>query len=186
MATTSTQLIQEIFMENLHYSRRLLVVTPPPQYHPDPAMAPGYSHDSTVKNNVAPIMDAKVLIVLSVIFCGLMCTVFLNSIIKFAFRCSSILLLENSSLHHGNPSTTSKLANRGIKKKTLQTFPIITYTTGLEHPGFDSDCVICLSEFGIGEKIKVATSDTSSSSGPIQEVIVRIEPFQREGVVSSN
>ncbi|KAK4366879.1 hypothetical protein RND71_014759 [Anisodus tanguticus] len=234
MATTSTQLIQE-FMENLHYSRRLLVAAPP-QYHPEPTMAPSTaprsSHDSIdvlMVNNVT--IDTRVVIVLSVIFCGLICTLFLNSIIKFAFRCSSVLLA-NSSINHRNPSTT-KLANTGIKKKTLETFPVITYTTELEHPEFDSECVICLSEFGVGEKVKIlpkcnhcfhvqcidkwlnshsscptcrrclietcqtivngdssistttivnpqVASDTSSSA-PVQEVIVRIE-----GVVSSN
>ncbi|XP_055817821.1 E3 ubiquitin-protein ligase ATL76-like [Solanum dulcamara] len=227
MATISTQLIQEIFTENMHYSRRLLVASPP-QYHLEPIMAPssnpGNSHDDDSKyvllvvNNV-PI-DARVLIILSVIFCGLICTLFLNSIIKCAFRSSS-LLLNNSSLNHRNPSTT-KLATKGIKKKTLDTFPVITYNTRLEHPGFDSDCVICLSKFKIGEKVKIlpkcnhcfhvkcidkwlnshsscptcrhclietcpkiVPSDTSSSL-PVQEVIVRIEPLQHESVVSSN
>ncbi|XP_059309626.1 RING-H2 finger protein ATL78-like [Lycium ferocissimum] len=235
METTSTQFIQE-FMENFRNSRRLLVAAPP-QYHPDhptmaPSTAPRISHDSTdvlLVNNI-PI-DTRVIIVLSVIFCGLICTLFLNSIVKFAFRCSSLLLADPSS-NHRNPSRL-KLANTGIKKKTLETFPVITYTNELEHSGFDSECVICLSEFGIGEKVKVLpkcnhcfhvqcidkwlnshsscptcrhclidtcqkivkdnsistiaivnpdrmASDTSSSA-PVQEVIVRIE-----GVVSSN
>ncbi|XP_059292132.1 RING-H2 finger protein ATL78-like [Lycium ferocissimum] len=204
MATTSTQFIQE-FMKNFHYSRRLLQ-----QYHPEstmvPPSAPGISH-------LINTFDANVIMVLSVLICSLICLLVLNSIIKCAFRCSTLIL------------TDSKLANTGINKKAFKTFPVVTYTTELKNPGLDSECVICLAEFRDGEKIKVlpkcnhgfhvkcidkwlnshsscptcrhclietcqkivkndnSVTTTAISSAPVQEII---EPLQREGVVSSD
>ncbi|XP_016484002.1 RING-H2 finger protein ATL78-like [Nicotiana tabacum] len=235
MATTSTLFTQDQFL-NFHYSRRILVAATP-QLAPSPAA--GNSHDPTdlLLVNDIPI-DTNVVLVLSVILCGLICSLFLNSIIKCAFKYSSLMLTDSSSNHRS--TSTEKLANKGIKKKTLKTFPVITYTTGLEHPGIDdSECVICLSEFGVGEKIKVlpkcnhcfhvncidkwlnshsscptcrhclietcqksvngdssvtttaipnsqVANNISSSAATVQEIIIRIEPLQREDVVSSN
>ncbi|CAN4081132.1 unnamed protein product [Withania somnifera] len=150
--TTSTLLIQE-FMENFHYSRRLLLestMAPPP--------TAGISRGPTDRpiGHKVNTFDANVIMVLAVVVCGLICSFILNFIIKCAFRCSTMILLDDSSLNHSNNNPSSeKLANRGIKKKILQTFPVITYTTELKYPGLDSECVICLSEFEIGEKIKV-------------------------------
>ncbi|KAH0745674.1 hypothetical protein KY285_007331 [Solanum tuberosum] len=99
-----------------------------------------------------------------------------------AFRTSS-LLLEKSSLNHGNPSTT-KLANKGIRKKTLGTLPVITYTTRILESRKKLKCYLSVT---IASTLSVSdvASDTISSP-PVQEVIVRIEPLQHEGVVPSN
>ncbi|OIT30515.1 PREDICTED: RING-H2 finger protein ATL78-like [Nicotiana attenuata] len=228
--TTSTLFIQE-FMKNFHYSRRLLLeatVAPPP--------AAKISHDTTdlvsLSNNVNTF-DANVIMVLAVLVFALICSLVFNSIIKCAFRCSSLILADSFS-NHRNPSA-AKLANTGIKKKALNTFQIITYTTELKYPGVGTECVICLSEFGVGEKVKVLpkcnhgfhvkcigkwlnshsscptcrhclietcqkivngdsfvattvipnTSNTSSAP-VLQEIVIRIEPLQREGVIINN
>ncbi|XP_009599868.1 RING-H2 finger protein ATL78-like [Nicotiana tomentosiformis] len=225
MATTSTLFIKE-FMENFHYSRRLLLeatVAPPP--------AAKISHDPfdlvPLGNNINTF-DANVIMVLAVLVFALICSLVFNSIIKCAFTCSSMVSVSDSSSNHRNPSA-AKLANTGIKKKTLNTFPVITYTTELKHPGLDSECVICLSEFGVGEKVKVlpkcnhgfhvkcidkwlnshsscptcrhclietcqkfvhgGTSVTTTAipnTQVAQDIVIRIEPLQREGVTSNN
>ncbi|KAM3200646.1 RING-H2 finger protein ATL78 [Capsicum annuum] len=213
---TSTLLIQE-FMENFHYSRRLLpettMATPP---------AAGISHgpiDQPLGHKVNTF-DANVIMVLAVLVCAVICSFILNFIIKCAFRCSTLILIDSSLNHTNHNPSSAKLANRGIKKKTLNTFPIITYTTELKCPGLDSECVICLSEFVIGEKIKVLPKcnhgfhvkcidkwlnshsscptcrhclietcqkfSSISSAIPVQEVVIRIEPLQREQVISNN
>ncbi|XP_009619518.1 RING-H2 finger protein ATL78-like [Nicotiana tomentosiformis] len=225
MATTSTLFIQE-FTENFHHSRRLLLIpTTVPQNYPEATMAPLAEAEISHVNT----FDANVIMVLSVLVCALICSLALNSIIKCALKYSSSLVsASDSSSNYRNPSA-AKLANTGIKKKALKTFPVITYTTELKHPGLDSECVICLSEFGVGEKIKVlpkcnhgfhvncidkwlnshsscptcrnclieiinggssttvelASNSTSSAPG-IQEIIIRIESLQREGVTSNN
>nr|XP_009772838.1 PREDICTED: RING-H2 finger protein ATL78-like [Nicotiana sylvestris] len=222
-------------MENFHYSRRLLLLPATiPQYHREANMAPPpaaeISHDATdllLGNNNT--FDANAIMVLAVLVFAFICSLVLNSIIKCALRCSSLASALDSSSNHRNPSAT-KLANTGIKKKALNTFPIVTYTTELKHAGLDSECVICLSEFGIGEKVKVLpkcnhgfhvkcidkwlnshsscptcrhclietcqkiinggsstiVTNSSTSSAAVQEIVIRIEPLQREGVTSNN
>ncbi|XP_055817844.1 RING-H2 finger protein ATL78-like [Solanum dulcamara] len=203
-------------MENSHYSRRLL-----PEATMALPTATGISHDATHSplGHKVNTFDANVIMVLAVLICALICSFVLNFIIKCACRC--LILADSSLVNHtnNNPSST-KLANRGIKKKALKTFPIITFSTELKHPGLDSECVICLSEFRTGEKIKILpkcnhgfhvncidkwlNSHSSCptcrnclietrqkivpiiSSAPVQEVIIRIEPLQREDVISNN
>ncbi|KAK4359794.1 hypothetical protein RND71_022023 [Anisodus tanguticus] len=221
MATTSTLFIQE-FMENFHYSRRLLLPATP-QYHQDTTLAP-----TDLPQGDSNTFDAHVVMVLSVLLCALICSLGLNSIIKCALRCTSLVSASDSYFIHTNSSAT-KLTKNGIKKKALKTFPIITYTTEFKHPGLDSECVICLSAFIVGEKVRVlpkcnhgfhvrcidkwlnshsscptcrhclietcqkivnggsSNSTTATTSNlPVQEIIIRIEPLQREGVVSNN
>lgn len=235
MATiTSTQFIQE-FMENFHYSRRLLLPATP-QYHQDVTLAP-----TELPHGDTNTFDAHVVMVLSVLLCALICSLGLNSIIRCALRCTSLVSAPDSSSIPTNLSAM-KLTNNGIKKKALKTFPIITYTSELKHPGLDCECVICLSEFVAGEKVRVLpkcnhgfhvrcidkwlnshsscptcrhclietcqkivnggnsnsttttisnpqvarNSTTSSAAVPVQEIVIRIEPLQREGVVSNN
>ncbi|XP_059307937.1 RING-H2 finger protein ATL78-like [Lycium ferocissimum] len=160
MATiTSTQFIQE----NFHYSRRLLLIPAATvqQYHPETTMAPppaaGISHGliNLPLGQSFTTFEANVIMVLAVLVCAVIGSLVLNSIIKCIFSCCTLVLVESSSNHTNNNPSSAKLANRGIKKKALQTFPVITYTTEWKYPGLDSECVICLSEFGVGEKIKI-------------------------------
>ncbi|OIT32186.1 ring-h2 finger protein atl78 [Nicotiana attenuata] len=226
MAITSSLFIQE-FMENFHYTRRVLVVPATPQYHQDiKTMAP-----TDLPQGESNTFDAHVVMVLSVLLCALICSLGLNSIIRCALRCTNLVSTSDSSSNYTNASTI-KLPNNGIRKKALKMFPIITYTT---HPGLDSECVICLSDFVAGDKVrvlpkcnhgfhvrcidkwlnshsscptcrhclietcqKIVNSSTTSSIAnpqilsntsstlPLQEIIIRIEPLQREGVVSNN
>ncbi|KAK4359800.1 hypothetical protein RND71_022029 [Anisodus tanguticus] len=119
-----------------------------------PLEAGGIRHDPIdddlpIGNNT---FDANVImVILAVLVSALICSLVLNSIIKCAFKCSSLILAHSSSNRTNNPSA----ANRGIKKKALKAFPVITYTTELKHSGIDSQCVICLSKFAVREKIKV-------------------------------
>ncbi|KAK4708230.1 hypothetical protein R3W88_029155 [Solanum pinnatisectum] len=222
MATTASTLLIQEFMENFHYSRRLLreaaTMAPPP-------MAAGISHDTIddlqIGNNVNTF-DANVIIVLSVLVSAIICSLVLNSIIRCFFRCSTLVLIDSYS-NPTNPSST----NKGIKKKALKTFPIITYTTELNHPGLHSECAICLSEFIVGEKVKVLpkcnhgfhvkcidkwlnshsscptcrhclietcqkivngdnfVTTNAISSSTVEEIVIRIEPLERAGVISN-
>ncbi|KAK4708229.1 hypothetical protein R3W88_029154 [Solanum pinnatisectum] len=217
MATITSTLLNQEFMESFHYSRRFLpesTMAPPP--------AAGISHYT---KNHQPLghkvntFDANVIMVLAVLVCALICSFILNFIIKCVCRCTTLILVDSSLNHTNNNPSSTKLVNRGIEKKALKTFPVITYATELKYSGLDSECVICLSEFGIGEKIKVLpkcnhgfhvkcidkwlNSHSSCptcrhcvietcqkivpiSSALVQEVVIRIEPLQREDVISNN
>ncbi|KAK9271536.1 hypothetical protein L1049_001896 [Liquidambar formosana] len=133
------------------YSRRLLLHTPVYQSPPTTAAAPaatGNSHDSSVPYTGDNSFDANVVMVLSVLLCALICSLGLNSIIRCALRCSSLVASSGD-----NPS--ARLANTGVKRKALKTFPTLNYSAGMNLPGLDSECVICLSEFTTGEKIRI-------------------------------
>lgn len=100
--------------------------------------------------------DSNVVMVLSVLLCALICSLGLNSIIKCALRCSSIV--SSSSSSSSSATATARLANTGIKKKALKTFPTITYAPNDDLnklPGMDTECVICLSEFSAGDKVRI-------------------------------
>ncbi|KAK4366881.1 hypothetical protein RND71_014761 [Anisodus tanguticus] len=235
MATISSTIVIQEFMENFHYSRRLLLIPAATvqQYQPEATMAPppaaGISHgpiDLPLGHKVNTL-DANVIMVLAVLVCATICSFVLNSIIKCIFSCSTLILVDLSSNHTNNPASSTKLANRGIKKSALKTFPVITYTNELKHAWLDSECVICLSEFGVGEKVKVlpkcnhgfhvrcidkwlnyhsscptcrnclietcqkiingdtSVTTTAISSAVVHETIIRIEPLQREDVISN-
>ncbi|KAI3955598.1 hypothetical protein MKW92_044915 [Papaver armeniacum] len=76
--------------------------------------------------------------VLSVLLCGLICALGLNSIIRFA------ILSCSNRIAHDLGDSTPKLAHTGIKKKPSRHFL---------HLG--TECVICISEFSPGEKIRI-------------------------------
>ncbi|KAK7318478.1 hypothetical protein RJT34_03180 [Clitoria ternatea] len=124
------------------------------------------SQDSTTNNNYnstdsyfrAHDFDANVVMILSVLLCAVICSLGLNSIVRCALRCSNIAINDSSSSSSGsnnNNNPSPRLANKGIKKKALKTFPIISYSTEVKHHGLDTECVICISEFTSGDKVRI-------------------------------
>ncbi|KAI3947888.1 hypothetical protein MKX01_034553 [Papaver californicum] len=96
--------------------------------------------------------DASVIMVLSVLVCALICVLVLNSIIRCALGYSNRLAHDSDD----NRPIQLVAANTGIKKKALKTFTVVTYLSGgLKLPGLDTECVICLSEFAQGERIRI-------------------------------
>lgn len=146
--STSTIIFREAIGQI--YSRRLLLHTPL-SLQPTVATPPvsGNRHDASEPYPGDNRFDANVVMVLSVLLCALICSLGLNSIIRCALRCSRLVTTESSD----NPS--ARLANTGIKKKALKTFPIVNYSAEMKLPGLDAECVICLSEFAPGERVKV-------------------------------
>ncbi|CAN0865368.1 RING-H2 finger protein ATL78 [Linum grandiflorum] len=134
MDSTTNHILLQITMP-----RRLLLNSSPP-----PAAAA--SPDSK--------FDANVVMVLSVLLCALICSLGLNSIIRCALRCSHLVPSGDGAV--SGAAATARLANTGIKKKALKTFPVITFSAaaggGLN---LDAECVICLSEFAAGDKVKI-------------------------------
>lgn len=145
-STSSTLLIPQLFIQT--HSRKLLLHSPLLQATSAAAPPTNTSHDPSEPADNS--FDANVVMVLSVLLCALICSLGLNSIIRCALRCSSLVSSDQSN---DNPS--ARLANTGIKKKALKTFPTINYTTELKLPGLATECAICLSEFATGERVRV-------------------------------
>ncbi|CAN0865362.1 RING-H2 finger protein ATL78 [Linum grandiflorum] len=139
MDSTTNHILVQLTM-----ARRLLLLntpTPPPATPPPP---PAAASDST--------FDANVVMVLSVLLCALICSLGLNSIIRCALRCSHLVPAGQLSTTSGGSAAT-RLANTGIKKKALKTFPVVTFSDG--GLNLDAECVICLSEFAAGDRVKI-------------------------------
>ncbi|KAK4264792.1 hypothetical protein QN277_025922 [Acacia crassicarpa] len=149
VASTNSQLIffhDDLLGHQFHYSRRLLFLN---------------SNVNSPKNSTEPsvlgdgyTLDANVIMVLSVLICALFCSLGLNSLIRCGLRCSNIIVDGNNN-ESSNPSAAARVANKGVKKKALKTFPIVTYSSELNLPGLDSDCAICLSEFNKGDRLRM-------------------------------
>ncbi|XP_030443711.1 RING-H2 finger protein ATL78-like [Syzygium oleosum] len=137
--------------QNLYFSRRLLLHGPLRQT-PNMATPPSCVR-STHEEPYYPgnnSFDSNVVMVLSVLLCAVICSLGLNSIIRCALRCPSLV----SSDTNGHNSS-ARLANTGVKIKTLKTFPIVNYSTELKLPGLVAECIICLSEFATNDRVRI-------------------------------
>ncbi|PPD93491.1 hypothetical protein GOBAR_DD09569 [Gossypium barbadense] len=137
-----TQVLQGLLGE--FHCRRLLL-TPTTASPPSPEIHHN-SSDLYTRNNS---FDANIVMVLSVLLCALICSLGLNSIIRCALRCSSLVASESGA------TTSSRLANKGVKRKALKTFPTVNYSADLKLPGLDSECIICLSDFTTGDRVRL-------------------------------
>ncbi|XP_030543737.1 RING-H2 finger protein ATL78-like [Rhodamnia argentea] len=137
--------------QDLYFSRRLLLQGP---FHQTPNMATPPSYvSSTHEEPYYPSdnsFDSNVVMVLSVLLCALICSLGLNSIIRCALRCSSLVPSETSG-----HNASARLANTGVKRKALKTFPVLNYTAELKLPGLDAECIICLSEFATNDLVRI-------------------------------
>ncbi|GMI93165.1 Arabidopsis Toxicos en Levadura 78 [Hibiscus trionum] len=145
----STQLLQGLVGE--FHSRRLLLLHAPSFPTPTTAAPPNpetnhNSFDPYTGNNS---LNAKVIKVLSILICTVIFSLGLNSIIRCVLRCSSLVASESEA------HAPTQSANSGIKRKALKSFPAVNYSADLHPPGLDSECVICLSDFTHGDRIRI-------------------------------
>ncbi|GMJ08652.1 Arabidopsis Toxicos en Levadura 78 [Hibiscus trionum] len=133
-------------------SRRLLLHHAPSLPTPTTAVPPNpeNTHNSSDPYTQNNSFDASVIMVLSVLLCALIFSLGLHSMIRCALRCSSFVSSESEAhTSAGSPSP-------GVKRKTLKSFPTVNYSADLNQlPGLDSECVICLSEFKTGDRLRI-------------------------------
>ncbi|XP_071723934.1 RING-H2 finger protein ATL78 [Rutidosis leptorrhynchoides] len=147
---TSTETLVDILGH--FYSRKLLTNYQSPTT--TTISPPSSTHDSSEYNPGDNTFDANVVMVLSVLLCALIFSLGLNSIIRCALGCSRFISSSDSNSNNSNNNNNSvRLANTGVQKKALKTFPIVNYSPEL--PGLDTECVICLSEFSLGERVRL-------------------------------
>lgn len=151
-APTTHDLFQNLLGD--FYSRRLLLLHSPLNPSPATANAPT-SHESSEQFPGDSSFDANVVMVLSVLLCALICSLGLNSIIRCALRCSSFVASSESRSAANSAASAQLAANTGVKKKALKTFPTVSYSADLNLPGLDTECVICLSDFAAGDRVRL-------------------------------
>ncbi|XP_022752003.1 RING-H2 finger protein ATL78-like [Durio zibethinus] len=144
----STQLLQGLLGE--FHSRRLLLHTPSfPTLTTAASTNPENNLNSSDPYTGNSGFDTNIVMVLSVLLCALICSLALNFIIRCTLRCSSLVASESLA------SSSARLANTGVKRKALKTFPTVNYSVDLKLPGLDSECVICLSDFTPGDRVRL-------------------------------
>ncbi|CAL5214552.1 unnamed protein product [Lathyrus oleraceus] len=149
-ASTSftSPLFHELLVES--HTRRLLFQSPLDHQSLTNSPVLTNNNNSTDSHFGALEFDSNVVMIVAVLLCALICSLVLNSIIRCALRFSN-----NSSSSSSSSNSSPQLVNKGIKKKALKTFPIVSYSDELKLPGLDAECMICLSEFTKGEKVRV-------------------------------
>ncbi|KAH7511537.1 hypothetical protein JRO89_XSUnG0194100 [Xanthoceras sorbifolium] len=138
---SSTKLFQD-FLGKFH-SRKLLQFNPL-NIKPITAAPSPYSGEDNS-------LDSNVVMVLSFILCATICSICLHFLINCIIKsCSSSFSSESRT-----DNSLPRIINKGIKQKALKTFPVVKYSADLKLPGLDTECVICLSEFATGERVRL-------------------------------
>ncbi|KMT09217.1 hypothetical protein BVRB_6g133190 [Beta vulgaris subsp. vulgaris] len=155
-STSFTSLPQQI-ITNLHYSRRLLLNS---DIHSSPptnqALTPTYQVLDPGSNHGKSGFDANIIMILAVLVCALICSLCINTFIRCVIKCSGMITGEpNYYLNMINNHDGKKKSVSGLDKRALKTFPIVKYSKDVQIQGLGSECVICLSEFNGGEKVRI-------------------------------
>ncbi|KAK9678730.1 hypothetical protein RND81_11G229900 [Saponaria officinalis] len=155
LPSTSYTLLPHEVITNLHHSRKLLLHTF--FNSPTTTLAPS-SNDHQMMNNNNSLnhdnynhnnnkFDKNIIMILSLLICAIICSLFITSMVKCALKCSGFLSIFNRH----------KLISNGVDKREQKTYPVVKYLTnkGDIIQGSSTECVICLSEFKSGEKVKI-------------------------------
>ncbi|CAH2036222.1 unnamed protein product [Thlaspi arvense] len=143
---SSAQAFQEQILGGF-VSRKLLLHNPF-DHNTQRAIAVAPSPFITHQHN----LSGNVLMLLSVLICGVICCLGLHYIIRCTIRRSSSLLISEPISSLPTPRGSQ---NKGIKKKVLRMFPVVSYSPEMNLTGLGEECVICLSDFSSGEKLRL-------------------------------
>uniref|UniRef100_A0A5B7C3U5 RING-type E3 ubiquitin transferase n=1 Tax=Davidia involucrata TaxID=16924 RepID=A0A5B7C3U5_DAVIN len=94
----------------------------------------------------AVAVESDFVVILAALLCALICVVGLIAVVRCAW-------LRRSATVNGRSSSQAS-ANKGLKKKTLQSLPKFTYDSAAKGK-FAAECAICLAEYADGEEIRV-------------------------------
>ncbi|KAK4368231.1 hypothetical protein RND71_012023 [Anisodus tanguticus] len=98
----------------------------------------------------AVTVESDFVVILAALLCALICVVGLIAVARCAW-------LRRGTGAGGNGGG-QPLANKGLKKKVLQSLPKFTYdpsSTANSAPPFTAECAICLAEYVVGDEIRV-------------------------------
>jgi len=152
-STSFTSPLHDLLVES--HTRRLLFQNPIDDQSPTGFPVLTNNHNSTDSNFGAREFDSNVVMIVAVLLCAFICSLALNSIIRCVLRVSNVAINNNESSLSSNNNNSPQLVNKGIKKKVLKKFPIVIYSAELKLPSLDTECMICLSEFTKGEKVRI-------------------------------
>ncbi|KNA05295.1 hypothetical protein SOVF_191790 [Spinacia oleracea] len=159
MPTISFNSLPKEIINNLHYSRRLLL-HPSFQQHSPPttsqAPTPTYEVLEDPTGRGKPGYDANIIMIFAVLVFALICSLCINTFIRCVLKWSSMITGEpNYYLNMVSRSGHKKRVSNGLDKRALKTFPVVKYSNEVKIQGLGTECVICLCEFKGGEKVRI-------------------------------
>ncbi|KAL8231199.1 hypothetical protein R6Q57_000977 [Mikania cordata] len=95
-------------------------------------------------------IDSDFVVILAALLCALICVFGLLAVA----RCTWIRRISGIAINGRTEHSLTAPANKGLKKKVLNTLPKLTYSSETTAEKL-SDCAICLTEFTAGDEIRV-------------------------------
>ncbi|KAK6797870.1 hypothetical protein RDI58_005572 [Solanum bulbocastanum] len=94
-------------------------------------------------------VESDFVVILAALLCALICVVGLIAVARCAWL--------RRGIGAGGSSGSQPSANKGLKKKVLQSLPKFTYDPSSTANGaaFTAECAICLAEYAVGDEIRV-------------------------------
>ncbi|KAJ3677914.1 hypothetical protein LUZ60_001717 [Juncus effusus] len=128
-----------------------------------PAPSPSLLKPTDVPNEIpiqvqpnSPLnsFNVDVIMVLSILFCGVICALLVNAIVRCILRLTSRTCYYQDS---PDPSAQDQANTRAQvrRKEVLWALPTTIYSSKVELAGSRPECTICLSEFTHGEHIRI-------------------------------
>ncbi|XP_073060118.1 RING-H2 finger protein ATL79-like [Primulina eburnea] len=102
-----------------------------------------YSSSKEFKANTA--------LVIVILICALICGLAFNSAIRYVLRM-------NCRRRRRQQRQTSEIGKQDLESgagSAEAEIPVLDYTEGMKLAGEETECIICLSEFAVGEKLRV-------------------------------
>ncbi|KMT09211.1 hypothetical protein BVRB_6g133130 [Beta vulgaris subsp. vulgaris] len=141
----TTSLPQHLISANL--PRRMLLLNSP-NSHPNPAPPPA-DYVTYPSSRRGSSIDADVVMIFSVLLCLLIFSICVNCLIRCMLKCFVVITAQDQS------NLQKKIISNGVDKRALRTFPVVKYSKEVKIQGLSTECVICLSEFKGGEKVRI-------------------------------
>ncbi|EYU18740.1 hypothetical protein ABFS82_10G164500 [Erythranthe guttata] len=125
---------------NIHLSPPASAAAPPPLAAADcnAQKCPWWPYTS------AKDFKANTAIIVAVLFCALICALALNAAVRYLIRDCSRRRRRNRKEEHG-----------GAAAEEAAEIPGVIYSEETKLSGAETECIICLSEFAAGERIRV-------------------------------
>ncbi|KAL3345792.1 hypothetical protein AABB24_024640 [Solanum stoloniferum] len=94
-------------------------------------------------------VESDFVVILAALLCALICVVGLIAVARCAWL--------RRGIGAGGSGGSQPSANKGLKKKVLQSLPKFTYDPSSTANGtaFTAECAICLAEYAVGDEIRV-------------------------------
>nr|XP_043634087.1 RING-H2 finger protein ATL80-like [Erigeron canadensis] len=105
---------------------------------------------TTAEPPEAVAVESDFVVILAALLCALICVLGLIAVA----RCAWLRRGSTAAATRRNPNQST--ANKGLKKKVVETLPKFVYSSGESAGKLSSgDCAICLSEYSDGDEIRV-------------------------------